>query len=219
MILFSGRIIFPDGIEDIQFDKTNLISISFDNNSRTDNTMPVYSLISNSGQLQFIDKNGVIPTYSKRGYLIQKKKVEITIKNTLTGKTENINCFYSESWKYDKERQVVQLSLTDSMTELQNVTIPTKYVGLNNIKALAIELYNIIVGDIAIDKSKNPYITEYGEFALTENPQVEYILQNTLVAYPRWQANNAWALLVKLCELCGLHIYKDFDGKIKAITE
>lgn len=187
----------------IEIDRRNLISISRSIFDRSDLKLPSFGIISNTGNIEFNDTNGEIRDYAEQLLLQSGLKCEIKLNNTLVdGAIQTIGVFETDEWDYDNDNRVVSVSLKDDLEEWQNINIDKIYVLLEE-KSIK-DFY-----DFLIEKS-----SQYNYVFQPLDEQTEDILTNTICKYPYLEASTLWGSWNKLCEICGLYIWKNNNGEI-----
>ena len=114
-------------------------------------------------------------------------------------------------WDYDNNNRSVSVSLQDDLVEWQNIYVkgfdydprnPFKILPNGTMK----DLYEIWLYKEVPSKYR---LLEFDELdTITQN-----ILANTKIKYPLLKGGTLWEQFVKLCEVCGLYVYKNKDGK------
>ncbi len=197
------RGIFVQG--EIEINSRNLQSLSRKIYDRSDLSNFSFGIISNGGSLQFSDFNGEIADFAVHNLLVEDLDIVINISNTLTKKTQQIAKFKTEKWTYDNDNRSVFVSLKDDLEEWQNIQLfPMRLKD----KMDAYQMYEYI-------KSRTPEKWVFEELDdITKN-----VLTNKTIKYPHLEQSNLWSQWNKLCELCGLHIYKNSDAKVVIRSE
>lgn len=184
------------------FDRRNLISIERAIFDRSDLKMPSWGIISNVGNLEFVDSNKRFLGYANAGILVEGMKIELFLNNTLVnGATEKVGTFYTDQWNYENDSKVVSVSLKDDLEEWQDINV--KGLDLQTIKSamtLYMQIYN-----------QTPKKYNLISFSDLDNHTKE-ILQYTYIQYPFFENGSLWQQWTKLCQVCQLHIYKNNDG-------
>lgn len=191
-----------------KFDYSNLISLERKIIDRSDIKLPSYGVISNAGQMAFIDKNKRFLGYANNGSLVSGILIEIYLTDTLSKKSECVGSFYSDKWNYDNNNREVSVSLKDDLEEWQDIQVErinydprTPYKKFHTME----NLYNVLLG------LTPPKYRMISFSALSQNAQ--YVLQNTVITYPVLEGGSLWAQWDKLCKICQLHIHKNNDGQ------
>lgn len=202
MITLSAEITIDT--EHITLDYSRIISINTSLFDRSDLQKPSYGIISNSGQMEFIDFDNKFLDYSSKGLLRPDLKACIFLNNTSENIKKQIAAFKTASWSYDNK--TVRVSLKDDLEEWQDIIIdginydplnsnPTnleyfyKYLHLNTLSK-----YNMVAFELLDDLTKN-------------------VLINTQINYPLLKSGNLWSQWSKLCQASQCHIYKNSEGK------
>ncbi len=188
----------------ITLDKSNLMDISRTISDRSDFTLPSWGIISNTGDIQFVDLDSEIADYAQMQLLKSGLKVIISVNNTLTHESEHVGTFLTKDWNYDNYNRVVQVSLEDDLLAWQDITIEGyKYTGQ---EATAKDIYLYL-------QSRTPSKYEFEPLNDTTNDK----LLSTKLQYPYFSSCSLWEGYQKLCELVGLHIYKNNNNKVVCI--
>ena len=194
----------------IEINNRNLISLTSTIFDRGDYNLPSYGIISNTGNIEFNDLNGEIKDYAEQLLLTSDLKVEINLKDTLTKKEKQIALMETTDWDYDNNNRSVSVSLQDDLVEWQNIYVKGfQYNALNPFKDLPNgsmqDLYNWLINFVP----KKYRMLSFGELdIITQN-----ILASTKIEYPLLKDGTLWEQFVKPCEVCGLYVYKNKDGR------
>jgi hypothetical protein len=189
----------------IEINSRNMQSLSRAIYDRSDLSSFSFGVLSNGGSLQFSDFNGEIADYAEQNLLVEDLDVVINLSNTLTKKSQQIAKLKTDEWTYDNDNRSVSVSLKDDLEEWQNIQVfPMRLKDSMNaynmceyIKSLTPEKW---VFEDMDDTTKN-------------------VLTNMTIKYPYLEQSNLWSQWNKLCELCGLHIYKNADAKVVIRSE
>ena len=201
----------------IDIDYRNLISLNRNITYRSDNKLPSYGIISNAGNLEFNDISGEIKDYAEQLILTTDLKVEIYLNNTLANVQERIGVFETRDWDYDNDNRSVSVSLKDDLEEWQDIQVE----GINYDPRKPFEVIengsmdNLYKWLQAQDKNGN-YRTplKYQMLSFNElDVKTQEILENTKINYPLLENGTLWQQWEKLCQVCGLYIYKNNEGK------
>lgn len=201
----------------VSIDRRNLISLDSSIFDRGDIKLPSYGIISNVGNLEFNDLTGEIRDYAEQLLLTSDLKVQINLTDTLTNKSEQVAIMETESWDYDNNNRSVSVSLKDDLEEWQDIQVKGfGYDPRNAYKVLTNgtmeDLYKWLQGQ---DENRN-YRTplKYQMLAFEQlDTTTRNILTNTKLQYPLLENGTLWAQWQKLCQVCGLYIYKNSQGK------
>ena len=196
----------------INIDKHNMVILNRSLFDRPNTKLPEYGIISNSGSVDFKDLNGEIQDYLINSSKIKNLDIEITLKNTLNKKSEKVGLFKTRNWNYDSDNRSVSVSLKDDLEEWQDISVGgLDYDPRNSYQYIAdgkmSSLYKWL---------QQPAITptKYQMLPFNElDNQTQSILENTVLQYPMLKNGSLWEQWRKLCEVCGLYIYKNNQGK------
>ena len=195
----------------IDINYRNLISLNRSITYRGDNKLPSYGIISNTGNLEFNDLDGEIRDYAEQLLLTSDLKVVITLNNTLANTHEQVGVFETRDWQYDNDNRSVSVSLKDDLEEWQDIQVegfeydPRKPNAILTEKSMA-NLYVWLQ-----DSERTP--SKYKMLSFEDlDGKTQTILTNTTIEYPLLESANLWEQWTKLCEVCGLYIYKNNEG-------
>lgn len=196
----------------IDIDYRNLIALNRSITYRGDNKLPSYGIISNTGNLEFNDLDGEIKDYAEQMLLTSDLKVYINLNNTLANTHEQVGVFETEKWDYDNDNRSVSVSLKDDLEEWQDIQVQGfDYDPRDRFKIIAegkmSNLYKWL---------QKPTITpsKYEMLSFEQlDDKTKKILDTTIISYPLLESANLWEQWTKLCEVCGLYIYKNNEGK------
>ena len=195
----------------INVDNRSLIALSREIFDRSDYKLPSYGIISNVGELEFNDLNGEIRDYAEQMLLTSDLKVYIYLNNTLSKTTKQIAEMETRDWDYDNDNRSVSVSLKDDLEEWQDIYVETiDYDPRNPNQVLENgtmkDLYNWLQ-----HWSKTP--VKYNMLTFNQlSETTQNILKNTKIIYPVLESGTLWQQWQKLCEVCGLYIYKNNVG-------
>ena len=198
-------------IGEINFNNHNTVSLERSIFDRSDTKLPSYGIISNTASLEFNDANSKFLGYAISGMLNQGIKVEFFINNTLYKNSEKVGEFFSSNWEYDNDNRSVSVSLKDDLEEWQDIQVqgfdydprkPFEIIGEGRFH----NIYKWVWG-----KTPNKYqMLDYDSLDET----TKGILYATKINYPLLKSGTLWEQWQKLCEVCGLYIYKNNKGKV-----
>lgn len=201
----------------IDIDYRNLISLNRSITYRGDNKLPSYGIISNTGNLEFNDLNGEIRDYAEQLLLTSDLKVVINLNNTLANTHEQVGIFETKDWDYDNDNRSVSVSLKDDLEEWQDIQVQGfDYDPRDRFKIIAEgKMSNVYKWLQDKDKNGNYRTPEKYQMLSFEqlDKKTQNILENTTIDYPLLENSTLWEQWQKLCEVCGLYIYKNNEGK------
>lgn len=194
----------------IDIDYRNLISLNSSITYRGDNKLPSYGIISNTGNLEFNDLNGEIRDYAEQMLLTSDLKVVINLNNTLANAYEQVGVFETRDWDYDNNNRSVSVSLKDDLEEWQDIQVDGFGYDPRNPNAVLINKSMSNLYDWLERKTPSKYnMLKFNEL----DGQTQIILMNTLIEYPLLKNGTLWEQWTKLCQVCGLYIYKNNQGE------
>lgn len=204
MITLTARISLTADIE-IIVDNRNMISLERTIMDRSDTSKPNWGIIANGGNIEFNDLGGEIKDYIEQQLLKSDLSVYFEIRNTLVeNKVEQVGKFATDKWTYDNNNKVVSVSLKDDLLLWQEIQVSAMPLRSQmTMKALYDYLVNLSSG-----WTFEPLDT-----------QTLAMLTKTVCAYPYLESGSLWSQWNKLCEVCGLYIYKNNDNKIVVSCE
>ena len=188
-------------------DQRNILALESSKTDRSDIKLPSWGIISNTGNIEFNDRNGRFLGYANLGVLEQGAPIDIFLNDTIAQTTTVIDKLESDEWNYENDSKVVRASLKDDLTEWQEINIdginydprkpehkPFKWL-YEHLWALTNPLYPMLSFD-ELDGA------------------TQQILSNTYIQYPLLESGTLWQQWTKLCQVCQLHIYKNSDGVV-----
>lgn len=195
-----------DGIT-IDIDRRNLISFEYGIFDRGDINLPSYGILSNTGSIEFNDVDGEVADYAEALLLTSGATVQCFLKDTLSGTETLIANTFTETWDYDSNNRQVSVSLKDDLEKWQEISVEGKsYDPYDNKPITAKDIYINLVGKTNVAKVQ--------PFMLLDE-ETKHILENTIIPYDIRNAGTLWEQWQKLCQLCGLYIYKNKNGVIR----
>lgn len=213
MIILTAKITLADGTE-IALDKRNLLNMSSDIIDRADIVLPSWGLISNGGNISFVDYDGTIKRYAQSLMLTSQTKVNIYLTNTLKRVSTEVGEFFSSKWSYDNNNSEVVITITDGLQKLQDISFnPLQYdLSQDDYSVTALDLYNIICNELNAN-GFNVLYPSSSEF--DRNTRTH--LSNIVINYPYINKGNLWRILNDFGIAFQLHIYKNRKGVIVCV--
>lgn len=202
----------------IILDETNLIDFERTIMDRSDTEKPSFGIISNTGNLSFIDKDGEVLDYISQQLVSSENIITAFLENTKTGAKEQIAYFNTQNWSYNNSQSLVEVSLKDDLEEWQEINVEAiNYVPTVNTSQTAEWFYRYL-WELMNEPEDNP-LKKYKMLSFEElDSETQAVLSGTIIQYPLLESSNLWNEWNKLCELCFLHIYKRSDGKTVCTT-
>lgn len=189
----------------IEIDRNNLIAFNSDIFDRGNVQQPSYGIISNSAHLTFSDLNEEAFDLITQQILHSGIKVDVWLNNSDSNTKEPVCLMETRELSYDNDNRIVQLSLKDNLEEWQDINVESvNYDPLNGEPKTVQWFYEYLY-------SKTPDIYNLLSFDKLDEKTKE-VLSNTKIEYPLLDSGSLWDSWQKLCELCLLHIYVDYNG-------
>jgi hypothetical protein len=193
----------------IDVDKHNIISIGYSHFDRDDIKSFSFGIISNRGTLEFKDTNNEVLNYAEDMLFKKGLSCNITLFNTLSKKETAIATVITSDWQYDNNDSTVIVSLKDVLEEWQDIQVEGFSYDPRNPKSV---LPNNSMADLYLwlyERTPSKYnMLSFGKL----DTETQGVLTNTIIDYPFLESDTLWRQWTKLCEVCGLHIYKDYNG-------
>lgn len=203
----GGGSLFGETIdEEVKFDRRNLLSLESEVKDRADIDKPSFGIISTGGSLSFKDTTSLFLNYANAGLLTEGIEIKIFLENTIKKTKKQVGQYYTTDWDYDNDNRSVSVSFSDDLEDLQNekyILYETATTTNENISKSAYLIFENLIYTNTIISSK-----------------AREILNNTRIydSYIK-KDENKWSSLQKMCDLCGLHIYKGKDGFLNISCE
>jgi hypothetical protein len=200
MITLTAKITLADGTA-YEVHKRNILYVDSEIGDRSAIAMPSVGIISNRGSLRFADFDGTIDRLIATEGLSENYKCELFLTDTLSKAETSLGEFYATDWQYDSNSKEVSVTLADDLVEWQDI----EYNASDNIgEGTAYQMYDVLVQHNVPSKWKFMPLD-----AKTQQVLEQYVISNVY-----WNKTNLWALFNKLCEACGLHIFKNRENKV-----
>ena len=194
----------------IEINNRNLISLTSSIFDRGDYALPSYGIISNVGNIEFNDLTGEIKDYAEQLLLTSDLKVIISLNNTLDNSSEQVAEMETTEWNYDNNNRSVSVSLQDDLVEWQGIHID----GINYDPR---EPFKVLPNGTMEDLYKWLWVETPQKYKMLTFEKLSQLTQNRLsrtkISYPLLKSDNLWKQWEKLCEICGLYIYKNRNGE------
>lgn len=209
MITLTATITKLDGSL-ITLDYNNSLSIERSIFDRSDISMPSWGVISNSGNLQFVDIYGEIRALAEQRHLKSGMEVNLYLNNTVLGISAPVGKFLTNKWDYDNDNKKVSVSIADDLEKWQNIDAPLMgYVPNGNIYISGKYVYNKFHSYTADSYPTHSMLT-FDEL----DAETQQALSNRRIQYEVLDAKTLWSAWQQLCEAFQLHIYKNNLGKV-----
>jgi hypothetical protein len=165
-----------------------------------------WGVISNGGNLKFVDSDGEIKRLAVLRQIKSGMLVNLYLENTLAKSKSNIGQFLTEKWNYDNDNRQVSVTFKDELEEWQDIVVEKVVYNPFAEKNLSFEwLYNYL-----FELTPSKYDMLKFE-SLDEDTKI--ILSNRKFEFFILDAKNLWSAWTQFCVACQCHIYKDNNGK------
>lgn len=202
MLILTG--IYIDVV--LNIDRRNMQRLERTIADRADFLLPSFGIISNTGNIDFIDFDGEVRDYAEQQILKSGLTVEISLNNTLYGNSEHIGIFYTNKWTYDNNNRAVSVSLKDDLEEWQEINIEPIEFDLVNKQSKTMKYFYEYLHSLTPNK--------YDMLSFDElDDNTKQVLTETVIKYPYLEGGSLWSQWQKLCAVCQLHIYKNNQGR------
>ncbi|MCM1437794.1 MAG: hypothetical protein NC131_01090 [Roseburia sp.] len=205
----------------IELDETNLLDFGRTIMDKSDIEQPSFGIISNTGSLSFIDKDGEVADYIAQQLVNSENVITAYLEDKETGAKEQIAYFNTQNWNYNNSQSLVDVSLKDDLEEWQDINVPAiSYVPTVSTSQTAEWFYRYLQEERIVDGKKERITPEkYQMLSFEElDGETQAILRGTTIQYPLLESSNLWNEWNKLCQLCFLYIYKRGDGRTVCTT-
>lgn len=190
----------------IEINRDNLISFNSDIIDRTNVRVPSYGIISNSANLTFADFDEQVLDLITQQILHSGIKIEVWLNNTISKTKEKVCLMETRELSYDNDNRQVQVTLKDNLEKWQDMYFEAIDIDPLNIEPKTAKWYYEYL------HSKTPQ--SYNMLSFEElDKDTQDILETTTIEYPLLDSDSLWNEWYKLCALCLLHIYVDYEGK------
>lgn len=222
MITLTAKIYISES-EIIKIDQRNVLSIESSIFDRSDLKMPSFGIISNQGNIEFNDYDGAILKSIEKLELTSGQKCEIWLNNTLVeGASKLVGQFETNQWDYDNDNRIASVSIKDDLEEWQEINVEKLNYDAQNPIAKNVSFFYNYLWEITSNRqftdgngNKHSGKGNYNMLSLNElDNKTKNELNNTYIQYPFLESANLWQQWTKLCHVCRLHIYKNFEGII-----
>lgn len=195
-----------DDGEYLYIGKDKSISTQAEFTDREDTKLPQYGVVSQGGRIEYSDVDGLTLYYIENGLASRGLKVITKLNNTLTQKSQIVSEKYTAEWDYDEYDKKVSISLTDGLEEWQDIVVPAINYDARHPQAQNAKWYYEYLHKHTPRKYKMLTFDEL-------DTKTKNVLTDTVVPYPYLNSASLFQQWNKLCVLCQLHIYSQFDGK------
>lgn len=197
----------------IELDDTNLLDFERTIMDRSDVKRPSFGIISNTGSLSFIDKDGEVKDYIAQQIISSQNVISAYLVNAETNARKQIAYFNTEKWSYNNSQSLVNVSLKDDLEEWQDINVPAvEYTPTVSTPKTAEWFYKHLWR--FMNEPENNPLKKYKMLSFNElDNETKAVLSGTTIQYPLLESASLWAQWDKLCQLCFLRVYKRNDGR------
>ena len=204
MITLTATITKSDGSL-INLDYRNSLSLERTITDRSDLKLPSWGIISNGGNLRFVDSNGSVKRLAEQRLLKSGMTVIFHLTNTISGANSTVGEFLTSQWDYDDNSKQVSVSLQDELQEWQSILINQVHYNPFHEKDLSFGWLYGKIYELTPDK--------YSMLPFSElDIETQEVLSDTHFEFYILDANNLWGAWNQLCQACQCHIYKNNNG-------
>lgn len=215
VINLSAKITLSNG-DTIVVNQNNIRSISREIIDRADIKMPNWGIISNTGNLEYIDSSGETLQYAEQMLLEGGLSCEIYLNNYITGNSTLIAKFETQDWSYDNDNKTVSVSLKDDLEDWQEMYVEPIYYNPNDLTAKPFsQLYEYLWN---LTDRRGTGTGQFNMLSLQEMELVDSALKTRLerlyCKYPLLEKGTLWQSWEKFCIATQTKIYKNSSGII-----
>lgn len=189
----------------IEIDNSNLLSFSSDIIDTSNMKYPAFGIISNSANMEVLDKDESILDLIAYQVLHSGAEVSVQINNTDSNRSNQLCSMKIRELDYDNANRKVSILLKDNLEEWQDINVEPIYYDPSNPKSE----YARYFYDYLYEKT-----TALGYEFEELDEETKNILDTNLIKYPLLENGTLWDGWDKLCQLCFLYIYANNLGKI-----
>lgn len=201
MITLTATITKNDGSL-INLNYRNSLSLERTIYDRSDLKLPSWGIISNGGNLRFVDSDGSIKRLAEQRLLKSGMKVNFYLKNTISNSETGVGEFFTDQWNYDNDNRRVDVTIKDDLGKWQDIKIsPITYSPYNE---------KNITGEIIYDSlySLTPHNFNMLNFEQLDTITKDH-LRNCKIEFFVLNSNNLWSAWTTFCKAFQTHIYKN----------
>lgn len=181
----------------IKVDNLNIIDLTANLISVTDNKFPQFGIMSNIGNIRFNDLSQQVKQLANADLLQQGVDVDIDIIDTVSGKKQSVAKYLTKNWNYNSNNHEVSVTLQDDLLQWQEIMIDKIFI---NNDCTANDIYLRLL-DLTPTKFRMSI----------DNNSINY-LKSINCANIIIKSQSLWNGWQKLCELCSAIIYKNHNG-------
>lgn len=195
-------------IGDFEITSDNLVSFNDNILDRGNVEYPDYGLVSNTGNLTFIDFDRTALDLITKRILTADKLTTVWVNNITENVEEQICKMAIQSLNYNNDNLQVSMQLKDDLKKLQNIFIEPLYVDPSNLQPQTAKWYYEELYKYTVAAGFD--ILSFDELD-SDNKTVLY---NTVIEYPLLDSDTLWNEWDKICKLCLCHMYVDNNNRV-----
>ena len=198
-----------DTEEDIYIDPTNLISLSRTITDRADYKLPSYGIISNSCEIEFRDLYGAILNKIEQNLIVQGLTLTLYMNCMKEDTTlqQQIGEYQAESWNYDEDSRMVNVTFKDNLEEWQNINVEAIEYNPNDTSEKTLQWFYEELHRLTPTKHNMKRFNEL-------EPATQERLELIKIKYPLLYSGSLWQQWTKMCQVAQAHIFKSDDGRV-----
>lgn len=185
--------------------KRVMLSLECETRDRSDIDKPSFGVISNGGSLSFNDGYSQFLILINSGFLSGGEEIKIFLENTITRQRKKVGVYYAENWGYDNENKTVSVSFKDNLEKLQDARSLKIEMSENDTPMALSSIYGKI------------YFPS--DIAMSPSSQASIIMGKMKSSTLYKDQGNLWSDLKKISDICGFHVYNDYEGNTKIEAE
>lgn len=201
-IQITLKIIFSNGT--LKIDRSNMLSFDIPIVDRSDINNASFGIYSNSGKIEFSDYNGIVPLLNPQN----RYNVKVWLVNTLTKNKTMVCDTLTKEWNYDNDSKVASVSIYDGLEDWQDIHFSGIPYNFNEPTSKSCRFFYEELQKFSVGLGY--MVVPFDDL----DAQTQKILGETLIPYPFLNASTLWQAWTKLCVVCQLHLFKDFEGNI-----
>ena len=188
----------------LTLDHSNITNISIKINSVAYLEVPSFGPVAGSGSISYNDFNGDVLTYKKQGLLKALLLVTVWLRNTITGKKEQLGSYETKKWDYDKTNKVVTIELFDIIEKLQDVNVKNFFPNMGHLSKYP-ENTEVNLRSLVPQKILN---------TLRDQDFQTYLKSYFTVSNPYLDDASLWSEYNKLCNAFPARMFRYKNGNI-----
>lgn len=185
----------------IKINNLNIIDLTANLISVTDNKYPQYGIMSNVGSIRFNDLTQQVKQLINADLLQQGVDVNIDVIDTISGKKRSVAKYLTKNWNYDSNNHEVSVTLQDNLLQWQEIPF-NLYRYITNTYKNGDDLYNELIN---VTPNKYKIVKKF-----RANDYLSKIRLSTV----QFGCDTLWSAWDMFCKMTGAIMYKDNNGDI-----